>query len=284
MRRLKALLSEPLLHFLLIGAALFLVFQNETGFAGGKQRIVVAGDRVAYLASAYEKAWGRAPTDSDLQGLVEDWVREEIAVREATAAGLDRDDPIIRRRLRQKYEVMAEEQDGRADPTDAELDAYLKANPQRFARPATVSFNQIVLAAEASADVGRLEADARRALERGTDPAVLGQRSMLPPRVEASGLDLVVREFGTDFAARIEGLRVGEWSGPVRSPFGVHLVQVTQFVPGGVPPLSEVRSVVEREWENARRLEARATSYARLLQGYDVVVEPQRPAPLAGKQ
>ena len=284
MRHLKTLLKEPLLHFLLIGLALFLVFQaKDPGSAIGKQRIVVAGERVTYLASAYEKAWGRAPTDADLQGLVDDWVREEIAVREATAAGLDRDDPVIRRRLRQKFEVMAEEKGGRAGPTDAELETYLQANAERFARPATVTFDQIVLTSQAIGDVERLEADTKKALARGAQPAELGQRSMLPSRVQSSGLDLVARDFGADFAARIEKLAVGAWSGPIRSPFGVHMVRVMQVVPGGTPPLAEVRSVVEREWETARRLEARATSYRKLLEGYDLVIEMRRPGPLAGR-
>lgn len=283
--RWRAVLREPLLHFLLIGAALFLFFQwKDVGPRRGQQQIVVAADRVALLAAAYEKAWGRPPTDADVKGLVEDWVREEVAVREATAAGLDRDDTVIRRRLRQKFELMVEEQDGRADPTDTELEAYLKANSERFVRPATVSFEQILLSSQASDDIERLAANARRALERGADPASLGQHSMLPSRLESTRLDLVGREFGADFAATIGQLQAGKWSAPIRSPFGMHIVRVTHFEPAGTPELADVRAAVERDWEDARRRDARAATYRKLLEGYEVVIEKRPAAPTSGRR
>src|SRR4051794_23440023 len=112
--QLKTILKEPVLHFLLIGAALFLYFQWSGAGAGiARSRIVVSSGQVEHLAAAYVKTWQRRPSEQELRALIDDWVREEIAVREAMAAGIDRDDTIIRRRLRQRFEVIAEEQDAR---------------------------------------------------------------------------------------------------------------------------------------------------------------------------
>lgn len=273
--RLKFILKEPVLHFLLIGAALFLYFQwSGTGCGLGKPRIVVTGSQTERLATAYTKAWHRPPTENELQGLIDDWVREEIAVREAMASGLDRDDTIIRRRLRQRFEVMAEEQDARDAPTEADLAAYLARHPDLFTPPATVTFDQIVLSgADTASDGERVAAFTRTALQRGGDPAKLGRASMLPDHVDAMRVDLVARTFGTAFANQLAKLPTNEWTGPVHSPFGFHLVRVTVYAPGVLPSLEAVHTAVAREWENERRVAARAESYRKARARYDIVVE-----------
>ena len=276
--RPQNLLKEPLLHFLLIGAALFLYFDGGgAGSLVGKPRIVVTSGRIEHLAVAYASAWRRPPNENELKGLIDDWVQEEIAVREAVAAGLDRDDAIVRRRLRQKFEVMAEEE-GREEPTQAELAAYLHGHAERFTPPATVSFDQIVLDLAGSADVERVAALTKIALTRAAEPASLGRASMLPGRVESARVDLVAREFGAAFADRLASLPTNEWSGPLRSAFGFHLVRVESYAPGEAPPLERVAAAVAREWEHERRLAARAESFRKLRERYDVVVEAA-PAP-----
>ena len=273
--RLKSILKEPVLHFLLIGTALFLYFQwTGAGSGIGKSRIVVSSSQVEHLAEAYTKAWGRTPSNDQLQGLIDDWVREEIAVREAVAAGLDRDDTIIRRRLRQRFEVIAEEQDARDAPTEADLSAYLAQHADRFMAPATVSFDQIVLEGAGTAgDSERAAAFMKTAIARGADPEQLGRASMLPARVDSMRMDIVTRQFGAAFADQIAALPTNEWAGPVRSAFGSHLVRVTAYAPGVLPSLDVVRAAVAREWENERRVAARNESYRKAREHYDVVVE-----------
>jgi hypothetical protein len=283
--RLKTILQEPLLHFLLIGSVLF-AFVAWVGVRSGRDKaaIVVTSAQVELLAANYAKAWGRPPTQAELSGLIDDRVQEEIAVREAMATGLDRDDTIIRRRLRQKYEVMAEEQSAPAAPTDADLSAYLATHADRFTPPATVSFDQIVLdVAGTAADGERAAALARAALEQGGDPVKLGRASMLPSRVHNAPLDRVGREFGPAFADRLPRLPTNEWTGPVPSPYGVHLVRVTGYVPGVVPPLETVRIAVAREWENERRVAARTEAYRKLRERYQVMVEPSPASSIAAR-
>ena len=106
---MKRLLKEPLLHFLLLGAAIFIAYR----LVAARQRLGGNGRRdrraVEHLAAGFEKTWQRPPTDEELKGLIDDWVREEIATREALALGLDKDDTVIRRRLRQKLEFVSDD-------------------------------------------------------------------------------------------------------------------------------------------------------------------------------
>jgi hypothetical protein len=276
---LKSVLKEPLLHFLVIGAMLFAGYALVGGRGHpDRPRIVVTGGHIEQLAAAYAKAWRRPPSDDELKGLLDDWLTEEIVVREAVAAGLDRDDPVIRRRLRQKFDVMAEEQGSAGAPGDADLQGYMTAHADRFATPALLSCEQIVLAGKTAEDAQRSAAVARSLLESGADPETLGLPTMLPRRLENSRIELVKRDFGKEFADEVAALALNTWSGPVRSAFGWHLVRVTAHTPAAAPPLESVRTLVAREWENDRRTAARDQSYRHLRERYDIVVEA-RPSP-----
>src|SRR5512137_1395077 len=127
---MKSVLREPLLHFLAIGAALFLYFHWSGGGTGPtSSRIVLTAGQIEHLAAGFAKTWQRPPTEVELKGMLDDWVREEIAVREAMAAGLDRDDTVIRRRLRQKLEFVVEDVVAAAPPAEQELQAWLAGHP-----------------------------------------------------------------------------------------------------------------------------------------------------------
>jgi parvulin-like peptidyl-prolyl isomerase len=268
------LLREPLLHFLLLGLALFLLY-GRVSTGDDDRHIVVSQAQVDDLAAQHQKLWGRAPTPAELNGLVETFVRDEILYREGVALGLDQDDAVVKRRVRQKLEVLAEEEIARGAPTDAELSAYLASDPKRFTQPGIVTFEQVLFdSATASAELSRALAAARR----GADVATLGRATMLPSRVASMPLDLVARDFGSAFAAQLERLPLNEWTGPVASTFGVHLVRLSARTPPVLPPLDAVRDVVTREWENARRERALAESYKRLREEYDVEIEADLPA------
>jgi hypothetical protein len=268
--RFKSLLKEPVLHFLLIGLLLFVTYGWLAPAEKSGARIVVTQSLVEGLALEYRTRWSRPPTAQELAGLVDAYVRDEILYREGVTLGLDRDDPVIKRRVRQKLEVIAEEQGARDAATDADLAAYLAKNAERFTRPGTVSFEQIYFAAATPAAV--VEA-ARAAALRGNDPARLGQPTMLPPGAKNAPLDLAARDFGREFAAELEKLPLDTWTGPVPSAFGQHLVRVTARTPALTPPLAEVRAAVAREWENERRMASLEANYKALRSGYEVVIE-----------
>jgi parvulin-like peptidyl-prolyl isomerase len=282
--RARRLLQEPLLHFLLIGLALFVLYEKIAAPNRAGMSIVVSEAMVDEMAREHEVRWTRKPSDQELASLVDVYVRDEILYREGLALGLDRDDALIKRRVRQKFEVIAEEQSAREPPSDADLAAYITENEGRFLLPATVSFEQIFFDnAGIPADVERAVAAARLAVAHGADPRRLGQASMLPSRVENAAQDLVARDFGTGFAGQVETAPLGQWSGPIASSFGAHLVRVTARTPTALPDLDGIRRIVAREWENERRVSSRSDSYQKLRGNYTVVIEAKKLASLAAQ-
>ena len=269
---MKSFLREPLVHFLALGAALFVYFQWSGGSAGSS-RIVLTPGQIDHLAAGFSKVWQRPPTEAELKGLIDDWVREEIAVREATAAGLDRDDTIVRRRLRQKLEFVAEDVVTAVPPTDAELQGWLDAHADSFRHEPETAFRQVFF---------RDEARARAVLASvrpGAAPRDSGDATLLPPEMERSARAVVASVFGPEFAAAVESLPEGVWSGPIASSYGWHLILVHERVGGSLPALSEVRAAVEREFLADRRVRQLDAMYQRLLGKYTVVIEKREARP-----
>jgi hypothetical protein len=268
----RQIVREPLLHFLLIGLAFFLLYGVVSPGDSAGRTITISEGEVDALRRQYAALWGGPPTEAQLTALIESRVRDEILYREGLAQGLERDDPVIKRRIRQKVEVMAEEAGADEAPTDAVLTAYLQSHRDAFMKPAVVSFEQVYFNPQGP-DTPASVAAARARLNAGASVAGLGQPTMLPARVTASDVDLVARDFGADFAAALVKLPVGQWSGPIGSGVGVHLVRLAALVPPALPPLADVRAKVVREWENDRRVAASEASYARARARYDVVIE-----------
>jgi hypothetical protein len=277
-------LREPLVHFLVIGALLFVAFQWRGGPAGSN-RIVITPGQIDAIATGFARTWQRPPTEQELKGLLDEHVREEVAAREAMAMGLDRDDTVIRRRLRQKYEFLAEEGADATPPTQAQLQAWLEANPGRFRSEAQVAFRQVMLSPQKRG--GTLEADARKLLEQlaraGPEARIdaLGDSLMLPGEVGRTSRSDVVRQFGEPFAAALFELEPGRWAGPVRSGYGLHVVLVREREEGRSPALAEVRPLVERDFTADRRRKSLDALYARMLDRYQVVIESRAEAPKA---
>jgi hypothetical protein len=275
------MIREPLVHFLLIGAALFLLF-DWGGGGEGDRRIVITRGQVEHLAQSFEVVWLRPPTDEELQGLVDDYVREEVAIREAIAQGLDRDDTVIRRRLRQKLEFVVEDSLESHPPTDEDLSFWLEKHAESFRSEPRISIRQVYVSRDRRGE--NAEAFAREILDdlarAGGDLSLasieaLGDPLMLPREVALSSRSDVARMFGEEFAAKVFALPPGRWSGPVESGYGLHLVFVQERVGGRLPALADVREAVERDFLAARRKAELDARYERLLSKYSVVVEPE---------
>ena len=190
--------------------------------------------------------------------------------------GLERDDIVVKRRIRQKIELIDEEDASTRTPTDADLSAYLAANPARFVQPAILTFEQVFLGQSAAGrGVVHAVAVTHQALRNGADPAELGKPTLLPHRMTRTPADLVARDFGPSFVAALENVPVGEWVGPIDSSFGAHYVRVSDRTPAVAPQLAAVRDHVMREWENERRQRARNDAYAKMRGGYEVSIETE---------
>lgn len=274
---MKRLIREPVVHFLLIGAALFTVasLQQDSGVARD-DRIVVPGGKVEHLAALFRRTWQRPPTADELRGLVRDYIREEAAYREGAALGLDRDDAVIRRRVRQKLEFIAEDLVSQVEPTESVLAAYLADHAEDFRIPPRLSFRQIYFVADGRDEqLDRRLSDlvARLNDDPSIDTAQLGDRILLEHGyADISGKE-IAGLFGEEFAAQLLELEPGLWSGPVYSGYGAHAVIVDERTAARLPELAEVRETVRREWENARREQAMERFYTELLEKYDVAVE-----------
>jgi len=279
---MKRIFREPLLHFLLLGAGLFVAYGLVSKRTNGEPgKIVVTQGQIASLAEGFTRTWQRPPTSEELEGLVRDRVRDEVYCREAVALGLDKDDTVIRRRLRQKMEFVSDDIAAQTEPTDADLTAYLQAHPDAFRVEQRLTFRQVYLNPEKrgenlARDAARLLAQLHRADSEG-DASALGDAFLLEHRFTAVPTSEVAKQFGEAFAATLGGLAPGQWQGPIASGYGMHLVFVSERTDGRLPALAEVREAVRREWDNARRLEAHENVYEELLKRYTVTIERAEP-------
>ena len=274
---LRRILREPLLHFAVLGALMFLGYGVlNRGAPAGADAIVVDAMRVESLAAQFQRAWQRPPGAQELQGLIDTWVREEVMYREALALQLDRDDPVVRRRVVQKLGFMADAQVP-VEASEQELQSWLDAHPDDYRVEPRYALRQLYF------DPARrgpgLDADvaaARAALERGSaaDP---GDATLLPASLDTASATEVARVFGQEFADALAALPVGGWQGPILSGYGVHLVEIRAREPGRMPVLAEVRAAVERDLLRNRADVSAEAYYQSLRQRYSVRIET-RPA------
>ena len=268
---------EPLMHFLLLGVLIFAAFKLISSETIEPGRILITQGRIVSLETAFSRTWRRPPTASELEGLIRDYIRDEVFAREAVALGLDKDDTIIRRRLRQKLEFVSEDVVAHAEPTDEQLREYLKAHADAFRVDRRFTFRQVYLNPQQRGtnlrrDASQLLAQLRRSGGQ-TDVSALGDSLLLENDFKAIAAAEVVKQFGEQFAATLGEVLVGQWQGPLESGFGVHLVLMTERTDGSMPALEDVRAAVRREWINARRLETNEKFYRTLLQRYTVTIE-----------
>jgi hypothetical protein len=273
------LLREPLAHFLFLGAAIFGIHAliAERPPADAENRIMIGAGDVEQLRTTWTNKWQRPPAADELKGLIEARIREEVLYREALALGLDRDDTIVRGRLAQKFQFLAEDLAASRDPTDAELAAYFEANRERYRVPFRLSFIQVYFnpdlrGAAAERDAGVALASLR-AGSRASTAAGLGDGVMLDDAYRRQSAQDIEAVFGRGFSDAMFGLDVGVWSGPIASGYGLHLVRVEERVAGRIPPLSEVEEQVRADWSYDERRQANEAIFQRLRVRYEVVVE-----------
>ncbi len=283
MKLMLRVLREPLLHFLAIGGLIFLLFAavDDTRRAP-TDVIVVTPERIDQLAAGFSSVWRRPPTDDELDALIDEDVREEVYYRVALALGLDRNDTVVRRRLRQKMEFLTDSGAELLEPVAGELEAYFAANEQAYRRGPRLAFEQIYLGEKPGPETVTRSLNALQS-EPATDPSAWGERSLLPARLGLSPPDAIDGVFGKGVFERLAELSPGGWAGPVASGYGVHLVRILDSLAARTPPLEEVRDAVIRDWKAAKALEIRELHYNRLRERF-VVEIPGAGAPTVEKR
>ncbi len=273
-------LRDPLVQFLVIGVALFLVYGalNHGGSRpGSSYQIALTIDDVRQLQNTFAAQWQRAPSPEEMRSLEENRVREEVLYREALLLGLDKDDVIIKRRLAQKMQFLAEDVAAAHQSTTAELEAWYEKNSDRFALPSRVSFRHLYFSPDRRGE--RAHDDAMNALvEIGREPegpkatTDLADRFMFQDHYADLTPKDLEREFGAQFASAVLKLQPGSWQGPVESGYGWHLVFVDSVIPGRIPAFEEVEEDVKGAWLSDQKRDAWQRAYEQMRAKYTVLL------------
>ena len=270
------LIREPLVQFLLIGVAIFAIYELVASQSEPpRDRIVVTEGRAQQLALVFAKTWQRSPSPQEMRGLIDAYVKEEIYYREAIKLGLDRDDTLIRRRMQQKMEFLSEPSDDRLAASDATLQSFYDANQADFLIEPEVEFQQILIDSEKDREPAEARAEQLlrqlRDSSQDVDASELGDATLLPYATRLSSVTRIGNAFGENFAKKLATLPAGEWMGPIKSPFGLHLVHITDRRDERLPPLNEIRKAVEQKWRTQERDQFQQDEYDRLRANYEVV-------------
>jgi hypothetical protein len=271
-------LKEPLFHFLLIGAGLFMLYgwQSDDNKTRPDQ-IVFTEAKVDQLINLWERKWQRLPTQRELQGLIEQQIREEVLYREALAIGLDKNDQVVRRRMSQKMEFISNDLASLAEPDDEQLQTYLDEHAEKFSIPRRISYSQIYLNVSQRGE--QVYAEAEKLLEElsvssvDIDISMLGDSFMGGYSFNDETDYGVSRLFGEVFTQQIFKLPVGKWAGPVESGYGLHLVRVDSRTDSRLPSLEQVRDKVRIEWVAEQQRKTNDMLYSELRKRYEITIE-----------
>jgi hypothetical protein len=263
--------ARPFLYVLLIClTVLFLLYQRE---ASGPEEslILVSRAHIEGLRQQHFRQTGSLPAPDEEQALIERFIDDEVMIREARAMGMDRGDPIVRRRLVQKMESLLEEFHDREEPTEEELQATYEKHRLDFQEPSRISMTHIFLDRSGSAE--RPDREIEQLLEQlasGADPVKLGDPFLLGHHFQKRTQTELAAAFGKAFAESIRHLPEGEWFGPVESSYGLHLVLVEEIHEARQQTLPEVRPRLIKQRKAAGREEARRREVRRLRGRYDI--------------
>jgi hypothetical protein len=273
---MRRFLSDPLLHFAALGLAFFagfLLLNDDSPEAG---EIIVSNARQQQLVAAFSRVWRRPPDSQELKGLIDDWVREEMANREALAMGLAENDAIIRRRLRMKYESFVDQIAASVEPTPEDLQAWYQSHIDEYREDARYSLSQRFFSSDrredARGDAGKILATLADA-GADIDPGI-GDALAMPQTFRDNRESELRNRFGEEFAKALASQPTQRWVGPIPSAYGYHLLYISDHAPARTPALAEIEATVSRDWRDTQLREARDAVYEQLLGRYSVEFEP----------
>ena len=273
-------LREPLLHFMLIGAAIYLlygVFAEPVPVDDDKTIVLSAGE-LQWMQTSWQQRWNRPPTEEEFDGVIQQYIRESVLYREALTMGLNQHDQVIRRRLAQKLEYLAKDLVALTPPTEEELQAYFETHQDRYQPPPRYTFTQIFIDPDKRGDATLDDAEAIKATLIAQSDAIenagaLGDDFMLQNYYPDKDPIEIQKSFGTGFTESLFELAPGQWHGPVLSGYGVHLVYVSHVTEPPAPVFAEVRERVAQDWRTDKSEELNEQFYASLRERYTIVIE-----------
>lgn len=268
---------EPLVHFLLAGAAIFVVTSLWPG--GGDTRTITIDRQqlVDYLQARaeitdrdqFDAVYGAMSADQRA-ALIQHVAQDEALYREGLSIGLDRADPLIRQRIiQQMRQLLGDEAAPARQPAEVEVRAFYQAHLDDYRVGDTASFAHVFFAGrqQAQAELGRLRAGKVPPAEA----AAHGERFLYETFLRDVNRDAVSAKFGAQFSAALFALQPGQWHGPLRSEHGWHLVYVTAQTPGHVPTMEELGQRLRDDALAAQHEQAASAALERVLDDYHVV-------------
>lgn len=267
------LLKEPLIHFL-GGSLLVFGFFWATGTNRDPADYEISIDAadVERLKAGWVQNFRRAPTQGELDSLINQEVKEEIYYREALRLGLDRNDPLIRRRLYTKLRFLDNQEDAASDPSDAVLQKWMDDHPGKYALATLYVMEQIYLGQNSAMDKQAITA-ALDGLNQGRlQPDAVGQPIALPAAFNRAESSEIANQFGETFSASLSTITGNGWQGPIPSGFGQHLVKISAKIPGKSPALDDVRQAVTNDWRAAQTTRMEEAAFNKYRSQYDVKV------------
>lgn len=278
---MKRLLREPLLHFFVIGLALFILYGilNPEDTAPDSRRITIGDGDVERITSMWMMQMRRPPTAEELQGLLKEHLREEVLYREARAMGLDEDDTIVRRRMAQKMSFLMQGVAEQVEPDDDELQEWFREHAETYRVPAYMTLEQVYLNVDrrgerAEQDAAALLAELQAGRVTFAEARERGDRILVPYEFRMASEREIARTFGNAFLEAVLDLEPGEWRGPVTSGYGLHVVRIQEKEDSRLPELEEVRDRVMTDWRDEKMRTTEDRILEDMLSRYDVRLSP----------
>ncbi len=276
--RIGQLLREPLVHFLLLGAGLFVVY-GLTAPADDTDRLIEVNQTdIQLLSDRYAKQLGAAPNEEELQHLIKNHIRNEILYLEARRMQLDEKDTIVKRRLVQKLEFLIQDMIVPENPTEETLQAYFSKHIEDYRIPAVASLTQMYFSPDKRSQPQKDASSVLKKIlggEQGYEQArEESDRSPVGSVLMQQDMSRLNRQLGTRFVDQLQALDTDsrDWQGPIESGYGIHLVQINEWQASRLPEFEDVKKAVARDWLRQAREEANESYYQTLKDQYTIQV------------
>lgn len=266
-------LFQVLFFGILLGITLILIYGPQQPELEDRKVVIDDAD-LAHMVAGWQRTWKRMPTREELQNIMNSYVQDEVVYREALNQGLDRNNAPVKRALISQMDMLAESQGSERQITEEDIKAYYDLRKEQFIAPALLKFHQVYYKEEK--DSGALAKTADKWNKEGLSPSEalqFGSPSLLPPRMSLQTTDAIDREFGNGFAEALMELPVQQWSGPVSSGFGMHLIYLDTLIAAEPLPLEKVKNEIINLLQYEEKQAAKELFYTELLQQYEVIYQ-----------
>lgn len=269
---MKKILKEPFLHFMLIGAAMFLLYGLAGEKNSSKDEIVITDFDVNNIISTWEMQWKRPPSEKELQNLIGSNIKQEVFYQVALEMNLDHNDEIIKRRLAQKMQFLSNDIAAMVEPTDEILKEYFQEHSTKYLTQPSYSFYQITFSPDKRKDNYN---DAKDILEKYTNATFdkmkqFGDQLPFSFYYENAYSNDLGLQLGSEFPKELKKAAFNQWTGPISSGFGYHLVYITQIKKPTIPSFNSVKKSVLRDFEYDNQQKIDEAIYQELKSKFDI--------------